>query len=78
VEFAANVGEVGRKLLQRAPLAEDRLRVPKKCCIIMDCADKNPRKPLLNVLQRRRDSTSALQGCDSGFFLWMTTTTPVN
>jgi hypothetical protein len=30
VEFAADVGEVGRKLLPRAPLAEDLLRIPKK------------------------------------------------
>jgi hypothetical protein len=29
VEFAADVGEVGRKLLPRAPLAEDRLRPPR-------------------------------------------------
>jgi hypothetical protein len=37
VEFAADVGEVGRKLLPRAPLAEDRLRIPKKCCIPKNC-----------------------------------------
>jgi hypothetical protein len=35
VKFAADVGEVGRKLLPRAPLAEDLLRVAKKCCIII-------------------------------------------
>jgi hypothetical protein len=52
VKFA-DVGEVGRKLLPRAPLAEDRLRIPKNCCIIMDCADKNPWESLLDVLQRR-------------------------
>jgi hypothetical protein len=52
VEFAADVGEVSRKLLPRAPLAEDRLRVPKKCCIIMDCADKNLREPLLSLYCR--------------------------
>jgi hypothetical protein len=30
VKFASDVGEVGRKLLPRAPLAEDRLRIPKE------------------------------------------------
>jgi hypothetical protein len=30
----------------------------------MDCADKNPKEPLLNILHRRRDATSALQGCE--------------
>jgi hypothetical protein len=52
VKFAADVGEVGRKLLPRAPLAEDRLRIPKNCRIIMDYADKKPRESLLNILQR--------------------------
>jgi hypothetical protein len=47
VEFAADVGEVSRKLLPRAPLAEDRLRIPKKCCTIMDCADKSSQVKLL-------------------------------
>jgi hypothetical protein len=60
VNFAADVDEVGRKLLPRTPLAEDRLRIPKNRCIIMDCADKNIREPLLNILQRRRDATSVL------------------
>jgi hypothetical protein len=53
VKFAADVGEVGRKLLPRAPLAEDRLRIPKNCCLIMDYADKNLRESLLNTIQRR-------------------------
>jgi hypothetical protein len=53
VKFAADVGEVGRKLLPRAPFAEDRLRIPENRRIIMDCADKNPRESLLNILLRR-------------------------
>jgi hypothetical protein len=53
MKFAADVGEVGRKLLPCAPLAEDRLLIPKNCRTIMDCADKNPRESLLNILQRR-------------------------
>jgi hypothetical protein len=48
VKFAADVGEVGRMLLPRAPLAEDRLRIPKNRRIIMDCPDK-----MLDILQRR-------------------------
>jgi hypothetical protein len=53
VKFAADVDEVGRKLLPRASLVEDRLRIPKNSCIIMKCADKNPRESLLNILQGR-------------------------
>jgi hypothetical protein len=53
VKFAADVGEVGRKLLPRAPLAEDGVRIPKNCRIIMDCAEKKPRELLLNIFQRR-------------------------
>jgi hypothetical protein len=53
VKFAADVGEVGRKLLPRAPHAEDRFRIPKNCRLNMDCADKNPRESLLIILQRR-------------------------
>jgi hypothetical protein len=64
VKLAADVGEVGRKLLPHEPLAEDRLRIPKNCRIIMDCAEKKPRESLLSVLQRRRDATSALQACE--------------
>jgi hypothetical protein len=30
----------------------------------MDCADRNPRESRLNILQRRRDATSVLQGCE--------------
>jgi hypothetical protein len=36
VKFVADVVEVDRKLLPRAPLADDRLRVLKNCRIIMD------------------------------------------
>jgi hypothetical protein len=53
VKFATGVGEVGPKLLPHAPLAEDRLRIPKNRRMIMDFADKNPRESVLNILQRR-------------------------
>jgi hypothetical protein len=47
IKLAADIGEVGRKLLPRASLAEDRLRIPKNFRIIMDCADKKSRESLL-------------------------------
>jgi hypothetical protein len=53
VKLAADIGEVGRKLLPHAPLTEDRHRIPKSCRIITGCTDKNPRESLLNSLQRR-------------------------
>jgi hypothetical protein len=53
VKLANDIGEVTRKLLPRAPLAEDRLRIPKNYRITIDCAEKIPQESLLKILQRR-------------------------